>query len=240
MFMDLLSRANQISEQTEGRFDVTMGALTKQWREIKKIKTLPDPDVLSDLRLSCGFQKVTVNQTKQTIEFPSGLLFDFGGIGKGYAADLALQAIQDAGWQSALVDLGGDIAIGAKPPEKTGWKVGVSTPSGKLPRYIELSNCGVATSGDTEQFVEIEGVRYSHVLDPATGLGVQRRAHVTVVSPNATLADAMASAYCVMSVQQAVADANESESADVLIQWRKDQQLMTDSSTAFPDLQQLK
>ena len=118
---------------------------------------------------------------------------DLGGIAKGYAADAAVRVLSEHGIEAVLVDAGGDVAVGAPPPDETGWLVDL--PNGES---IRLAHAAVATSGDAYRFVTVDGVRYSHIVDPRTGLGVVGQPTVTVVAPNATTADALASAVSVM------------------------------------------
>ena len=221
-FVELLVRSAEIHQATDGKFDVTLGPLTRQWRSIRESKKMPEPHLLEETLASCGFSKLQFDTVTRRVTVPAGMQFDFGGIAKGYAADLALKEMAEAGCPIGLVDLGGDVAVGDAPPGNAGWKIAVAPlhKSDQLARFIEIDNAGVATSGDTEQFVTIDGVRYSHILDPSTGLGVQRRASVTVRSENAATADAMASAYSVMSPTEAKNDADSKAGTEVLIQYR--------------------
>jgi thiamine biosynthesis lipoprotein len=125
---------------------------------------------------------------------------DVGAIGKGYAADAALETLRAAGITRCLVALSGDIRVGDPPPGRDGWRIASSIPevdpAGS--RGLTFADRGISTSGDTEQFVEIGGARYSHIVDPRTGLGLTSRASVVVIAPDATTADALATAACVL------------------------------------------
>jgi thiamine biosynthesis lipoprotein len=126
---------------------------------------------------------------------------DLGGIGQGYAADQALAVLAGRGIRSALVDAGGDIAMSAAPPDQPGWKVALPKPAPGVEATADeltLSDCGVTTSGDTEQFVELKGIRYSHIIDPQTGWAMRDSASVTVIAADATTADALATALSVL------------------------------------------
>jgi thiamine biosynthesis lipoprotein len=145
-----------------------------------------------------GHQSIVINQEDGTIELrKAGMRLDLGGIGKGFAADRAIDTLRGEGITSCLVDLGGDIALADPPPGRPGWLVKVQHGDGTN-LALELANAGVATSGDTVQFVEIDGVRYSHILDPATCVGLTNRTAVTVIAPTGTQADALASAVSVL------------------------------------------
>lgn len=197
----LLTEAQTVNRSTNGAFDVTLGKLTKLWRNARKDRKLPEPEVLTKALAEIGMQQVVLNPENRTVRTKTDLEFDFGGIAKGYAADLAMESLREDGLSIALIDLGGDLAVGDPPPEKLGWNIAIAPlkKSEPISRFITVSNCGIATSGDMEQFVEIDGKRYSHILDPKTGLGLQRRSSVTVIAEDATQADALASAYSVMS-----------------------------------------
>ena len=123
---------------------------------------------------------------------------DLGGIGKGFAADEAVALLAARRLSRCLVALGGDIAAGDPPPQRPAWQVATTTAPSAL---LLLSNGGVSTSGDTEQFVEIEGARYSHIVDPRSGMGLTSRIEVTVIAPDATTADALATAISVLGPQ---------------------------------------
>jgi thiamine biosynthesis lipoprotein len=120
---------------------------------------------------------------------------ELGGIAKGYAADQALKELRMRGISRALVAASGDIALGEPPPGERGWKVGIAGwESAGSPSTLLLHNCGISTSGDAEQFIEIGGVRYSHIVSTATGLGLTERIQVTLIAPNATTTDGLATA----------------------------------------------
>jgi thiamine biosynthesis lipoprotein len=132
---------------------------------------------------------------------------DLGGIAKGYAADAAIKLLQQQyGIKSALVAASGDITCGDAPPGAAGWKIAIAPITrGQKARELILANSAVSTSGDLEQFVEIGGVRYSHVLDPRTGLGLTGRRSVTVIAPRGVTADSMTKAVSVLPLEQALA-----------------------------------
>jgi thiamine biosynthesis lipoprotein len=134
-----------------------------------------------------------------------GMQLDLGGIAKGYAADAALKAMADLGCPRALVAAGGDIAVNDPPPDAEGWKIGIAPledPESQPKKYLILHHAGVSTSGDAEQFVEIDGKRYSHIVDPKTGLGLVGRMSVTVVAPNGTTSDSMTKVVAVLGPEK--------------------------------------
>jgi len=201
----LFKRAHAIALRTDGAFDYTLGGFTSLWRLARKRKRLPQQQQLKAAKFSAGYEKLEWTSDFRRLKLSSGLpQFDFAGIAKGYAADRALRALRKHGAGSALVDAAGDIAIGDPPPGKQGWKIAIEAQKGDLARAecVVLKNCGIATSGDKKQFVEVDGVRYSHILDPKTGVGLKGFRSVTVIAANATDSDAFASAFNVMELRQ--------------------------------------
>jgi thiamine biosynthesis lipoprotein len=196
---ELLDHSRRLAEETDGAFDPTLGPLTKLWRESRANHTLPDPEILKTARASVGWRHFTLDAKSRTITLHREKMgFDLGGIAKGYAADLMLETLVKAGISRALITAGGDIRLGDAPPGRDGWKVAVKTfdLSGN-DEILTLSNAAVSTSGDLHQSVEIDGLNYSHILDPATGLGLTRRIAASVIADNAKLSDALATAACV-------------------------------------------
>jgi len=198
--MRILQLAEEVSGATGGAFDVTLGPLTQLWREVRKSGERPAPEVLAEARSRTGWRKVERDASRSEVRLAvEGMRLDLGAIGKGYAADRALETLGEHGVTRALVDLGGDLVLGDPPPGRQGWRVAVAggEPGEEAP-VLTLTREAVATSGDTEQYVEIDGQRYSHILDPRTGLGLTESECVTVVAPNGALADALASATSVL------------------------------------------
>lgn len=200
----ILGEAAHLSRISDGAFDVTIGPLTRLWREARRSGMRPAPDALSAALERTGWQKIVLDEPTRTVRLlEKEMRIDFGGIGKGYAADRAIEVLESLGAHRCLVSLGGDIAVSAPPPGSEGWQVEVRL-SGDDARDepLTLSHSAVATSGDTEQFVEIDGVRYSHIVDPNTGLGLTQRIAVTVIAPRATIADGLASAISVLGPER--------------------------------------
>ena len=188
--IQVVTHAQKLAEETGGAFDITVGPLTGLWRAARKAKKMPAESDIAQARERSGYQKLTVKDGALRCA-TSGMRLDAGGIAKGYAADEALAAIRKTGVMSALVAVSGDLAIGDAPPGKKGWRVKV------LNEIRELSNCAVSTSGDEFQFVELDGVRYSHIIDPRTGLALRDSRTVAVIARNGIDADAIATAVSV-------------------------------------------
>lgn len=204
----VLSHAMVVSQKSDGAFDVTVGHLTRQWRRARRRKKLPKPETLADALAKTGYQHVRINGKECTVELmKAGMRLDLGGIAKGYAGDEAMKVLRKHGVTRALIDGGGDLSIGEPPPGKTGWKIGIASlkkPDAPPERFLILKNAAVATSGDAYQFVEIAGRRYSHIVNPKTGLGLRARSSVTVIAPTGIAADSLASAVTVLGPQRGV------------------------------------
>ncbi len=204
----VLERAQTLSETTGGAFDVTVGNHSRHWRRAMRRAELPDPVVLAEMALSSGYEKLSLNRDSRTGTLAAdGMRLDLGGIAKGYAADAALAVIKANGFPSALVAASGDIAVGDPPPDREGWRIGVASMDAEAGRPADtllLKRAAVSTSGDQWQFVEIEGVRYSHIIDPRTGLGLRDRIGATVVGPDATTTDSYATAASVLGAIRGV------------------------------------
>jgi thiamine biosynthesis lipoprotein len=203
----VLRAADRLSRQSDGAFDVTVGPLTKLWRRARRQKVLPDRGRLQSALDAVGYQLVSFDEQRRAVKLGRPQMqLDLGGIAKGYAVDEALRVLASRGIDRALVNGGGDLAVTAPPPGQSGWQIDTGTLDEKTPgRRLEVHHAAVATSGDIWQFVEIDGVRYSHILNPHTGLGITRRCSVTVVAPTCMLADGLASAVSVLGPDAGIA-----------------------------------
>jgi len=200
---DILQKSHRISEATGGAFDITAAPVIRQWRRARRDRKLPTSKNIQEAMSRVGFQRVKLIEAEKRVQLEPGTRLDLGGIAKGYTALEALKTLQNLNIQSALVSVAGDIAVGSAPPEQTGWRVAVAglNPSKDEPLfYLKLTNASISTSGDAERFVEIEGRRYSHIVDTKTGLGIERRATVTVVATDGSAADAYATALYALGV----------------------------------------
>ena len=191
----VLKKALALSKESDGAFDVTVGPLTQLWRITRRTQRLPDPKELAEAKAKVGYGKVTLDEAKCTVTLAvPGMRLDFGGIVKGYAADEALAIFEARGLKQTLVGASGDVRVGDAPPGKSGWEVEVADPEGGKALTVMLVNEAISTSGDLFQFVEIDGKRYSHILNPQTGLGLTGRRAVTVIAPTAIAADSLTKA----------------------------------------------
>ena len=195
--LDILTRAVKLAEQTQGAFDPTCGHISQLWRRAKRHGKLPPPDRLAKAIKATDWRRITLHAETSSISLVPGTLLDLGGIAKGYAADECLRILKKHGIARAVVIAGGDTAVGDPPPGESGWEITLRTDS-KQEKLIRLANRCVSTSGDLYQFTEIDGRRYSHILSPETGLGLTERIACSVIAPDCTASDALATAMCVM------------------------------------------
>ena len=198
----VLKLSHRVSKLSGGAFDVTVGPLTKLWRRARRQKKLPPTDRLKQARGLVGYQLVSVDVTGRRVTLKrEGMRLDLGGIAKGYAVDRAMEVLADHGFTRSMVDGSGDLVVGDPPPGQAGWKVAVASlekPDRRSTEVLQVANIAIATSGNAFQSVTIDGKRFSHILDPRTGLGLTTSSSVTVLASDAATADAMASAVSVM------------------------------------------
>ncbi len=200
---EILTQAQELAWATEGAFDVTIGPLIRLWRQARRLNRLPSREQLDDAFARAGHEKLRLFEDGTASLAVEKMRLDLGGIAKGYAADEALQMLRDAGFPSAVVAASGDLAVGVAPPGELGWRIGLASVASpqKPDRFVIVSNCGISTSGDTQQFVILDGTRYSHIVNPATGLGLTERRSVNVIADNATASDSLGTAFSVLPMK---------------------------------------
>ncbi len=202
---NVLETADRYARWSDAAFDVTVGPVTQLWRRARKRGVLPSAAALDRALARVGYRQIELDRKNRRVRLlQAGVRIDLGGIGKGYAADAALLEIKRCGITRASVDAGGDFALGDSPPEQAGWRIGIASaePGGRPDCWLRLSNLAVATSGDLWQYVEIDGTRYSHLVDPRTGLGVTSGALATVIARDCTSADCLASTICILEPER--------------------------------------
>lgn len=201
---EVLARARELAEATGGAFDPTVGSLTRLWRRHARAGTLPSPREMEEASEGVGYALMLLDRKSGTVRLvhPATRL-DLGAIAKGYAADRALEVLDSRGCGAALVDAGGDLAIGGAPPGREGWLIGGADGPGAPPR--PMVRCGVATSGDRFQSLRAEGAALSHIADPRTGGFLAGAPEVTAIAPDSATADALASAFAVLGPADAEA-----------------------------------
>ena len=235
--MDILQRSLQASRYSNGSFDITVGPVVKIWRKARKEKIFPERDMLQKAMQAVGYKYIHLDSLHRAawLERP-GMQLDLGGIAKGYAAQAALQVIREAGFPAAMVDAGGDLMTGAAPPGRTGWRIGINLPEEQeelMPKLLLLQNRAVATSGDVYQYLEFNGRRYSHIVDPKTGLGVTLQRNVTVIARDGATADWLATACSILPLHKAFRLIKKFPDAGLLITERKKETLFLKMSKGF-------
>jgi FAD:protein FMN transferase len=201
----VLANAQEVSAQSEGAFDVTVGPVVRLWRRARRQKELPSPEKIAEARSLVGYKLVRLDAEKRAVELTKpGMRLDLGGIAKGFAMDEALAVLRHEGVARALVEAGGDVRLGDPPPDRPGWRIGLTpldSPDA-ITSYLVLSNCAVSTSGDTVQFVEIGGRRYSHIVDPRTGMALTDHSRVTVVARDGLTADGLSKPISILGPEK--------------------------------------
>jgi thiamine biosynthesis lipoprotein len=203
----VLSKGQELAKKSDGAFDMTVGPMVRLWRIARRTQKMPDEKELAEAKAKVGYQKMELNERERAVRLlVPGMRLDLGGIAKGYAADEAQAVLKKQSIKSALVAAGGDIAMSDAPPNSPGWKIGIEPLTKDSPRrYLRLHNAAVSTSGDAEQFTLINGVRYSHIIDPKTGLGLTGRRSVTVVATQGIDSDSMTKAVMILPPEKAMA-----------------------------------
>ncbi len=233
----VLEESLRISRLSDGAFDVTVGPLTRLWRRTRREGRLPSADELALAGQAVGFQHVKLTETDSRVELQRpGMQLDLGGIAKGYIADQGLLTLNTLGIERALIDAGGDIVAGEPPPGLDGWRIGIAPLEGspdQPAQFLLLRNAAVATSGDAVKFAEIDGVRYSHILDPATGRGLTTHSSVTVIAPTGLKADAWASALNVLVPRRGLELMEQEAGMSAWIVWQSGNQLESTQSAGF-------
>jgi len=204
----VLSRAQKLSAESGGAFDVTVGPYVLLWRKARREHKMPDPTALAAARAAVGYTKVQLDPARHTVQLRApGMRLDLGGIAKGYALDEAMKALRAHGIRSALVSGGGDLLVSEPPPEKSGWRIELppldasNAPPGK---FVLLRNAALSTSGDLYQRLEIDGKRYSHIVDPRTGIGLTDHSLVTIIAPDGITSDSLTKVASILGRDEAL------------------------------------
>jgi thiamine biosynthesis lipoprotein len=202
----VLSRAQNLAERSDGAFDVTVGPFVNLWRRARRVRQLPEPERLAQARKAVGYKHIRLNPQRHTVELlVPNMRLDLGGIAKGYAVDEALKTLRAHGVDRALAEGGGDVAVSEPPPGKTGWRFELSpldVTNAPSARYLSLTNAAISTSGDLYQRLEIDGKRYSHIVDPHTGIGLTDHSLVSVIAPNSITADSLTKVVSVLGPEK--------------------------------------
>ncbi len=237
----VLERAVALRDETGGSFDPAIGRLTTLWRQARRSERLPVAEKVNAALATVGPDALVLDPAAQAAQLPKpGTRLDLGGIGMGYAADRALKAIAAAGVAAAMIDASGDVAVSAAPPGTAGWRIAVAPLGTRAPAASQqtepllLVHAAVTTSGDAFQAVEIDGRRYSHIVDPRTGLGVAGPAAVTVIAPDCTTADALATAASVLGPERGLALVAATPDCAARFIWQDGEATRTATTPSWP------
>jgi FAD:protein FMN transferase len=217
----VLERSQALAVESGGAFDVTVGPLVNLWRRMRRQRTLPTAELLAEMRGRVGYQHLRLVPESRSVELlRPEMRLDVGGIAKGFAADEALAVLKARGFPRALVAASGDIVAGDAPPGEEGWRVAIESLAGREVRgpVLLLANQAVSTSGDAYQYVEIDRVRYSHILDPRTGIGLTHRSLVTVVAADGLTADGLDTTIDILGAEEGLRLAEKHPGCAVYVQ----------------------
>lgn len=233
----VLERAQAVAEATTGAFDITVGPAVVLWRNARRTQAFPDVDRLAQARERIGHAKVRLHPAGRQVELTTRQMkLDLGGIAKGYALDEALTVLRARGVKQALVSGGGDMVLGDPPPGTAGWRIEVApldVANAPPKRYVRLSNAALATSGDVFQRLEIDGKRYSHIVDPRTGIGLTDHSLVTVIALDGLTADSLATAVSVLGPEKGLAYAATVPGVEAHVVRKPDDQIVVKETPGF-------
>ncbi|UEQ78141.1 FAD:protein FMN transferase [Chryseobacterium arthrosphaerae] len=210
---DLIERSIRISKITDGYFDISYGGIDKSfWNFDREMTQLPNPELIKSHLQLVNYQNIILDSVNQNVFLKEkGMRIGFGGIGKGYAAEMAKRILQQRGVVSGIVNASGDLTTWGNQANGKPWTVGIADPdNSKQPfSYMNITDMAVATSGNYEKFVVINGKKYSHTINPKTGMPVSGVKSVTIFCPNAEIADAMATPVSIMGIDAALNMVNQ-------------------------------
>ncbi len=200
---NLIQQSLQISELTDGAFDISYASMDKIWKFDGSLTQMPSKEEIKNSVRLVGYKNVILNPEDSTVFLKQkGMKIGFGAIGKGYAADLTKNKLQHMGAKAGIINASGDMCTWGKQPNGDDWMVAITNPKDKHKSFALLPIKGsVATSGDYEKFVKFNGVRYAHIIDPRTGYPTHGILSVTIFSPSAELCDALATSVFVMGIE---------------------------------------
>ncbi len=201
---DLIKRSLRISDITQGAFDITYGSIDKTlWNFDKTMTSLPDAKTARNMVHLINYKNVLLDEAASSVMLKEkGMRIGFGGIGKGYAAEMAKKLLKENGIQSGLVNASGDLAAWGLQANEKSWTVGITNPDepNEIFSYLNITDMAIATSGSYEKYVLIDGKKYSHTINPKTGLPITEIKSVSIITANAEIADAMTTPVCIMGI----------------------------------------
>jgi thiamine biosynthesis lipoprotein len=217
----IIERSIRISSITQGAFDISYGSIDKRlWNFDQTMTSLPEPKKASKMVRLINYQNIVLDKQNQTVFLrEKGMRIGFGGIGKGYAAEMAKEIMKKRSVTSGIVNASGDLTTWGTQPDGKPWTVGIIHPDQKDHpfSYMNISDMAVATSGNYEKFAMINGKKYSHTIDPRTGLPVSGIKSVTIISPNAEICDAMATPVMILGIEKGLDLVNQLKQVECVI-----------------------
>jgi len=219
--IELIERSIKISQITQGAFDITYGSIDKKlWNFDDKMKALPDKETAKKMVRLINYRNILIDKKESTVFLKEkGMRIGFGGIGKGYAAEMAKKVMRSMGTTSGIVNASGDLTTWGTQPNGKPWTIGIANPNAahQVFSYLTLTDMAVATSGNYEKYIMIGGKKYSHTIHPKTGLPVTGIKSVTIITPNAEVADAMATPVTIMGIEAGLDMINQINSIEAII-----------------------
>lgn len=218
---ELIQRCQRLSQLTQGAFDISYGSVDKRlWNFDTQMKQLPDRATALQMVRLINYRNIELDAEKCTVLLKEkGMRIGFGGIGKGYAAQKTREWLRHQGVRAGIVNASGDLTTWGMQPNGQAWTIGIADPnqSGSIFSYLNVSDMAVATSGNYEKFVVINGKKYSHTIDPRTGLPITGIKSVTILTPNAELADALTTPVAIMGIEAGLDLINQLHQVECII-----------------------
>lgn len=217
---DLVYRSLKISTISSGYFDISFASIDKLWKFDGTQTSAPSSRDIAGSVSKINFKNIVLNEAEQSIFLrEQGMKIGFGAIGKGYAADRAKSVMEKIGVQSGVVNAGGDIITWGAQPDGTPWTIGIADPGNKLGAlsWMSISNKAVVTSGNYEKFIEIDGERYCHIINPKTGWPVKGLKSVTIIAESAEAADALATTVFVLGKDEGLKLINQMKGIECIV-----------------------
>lgn len=218
---NLIERSLRISRITDGYFDISYGSIDRKfWNFDREMKELPDPEMIKEHLKLVNYHNILLNREDSTVFLKEkGMRIGFGGIGKGYAAEMGKRLLLNRGVKSGVVNASGDLTTWGNQADGKPWTIGIADPdNARLPfSYMNISNISVATSGNYEKFVSIGGKKYSHTINPKTGMPVTGIKSVTIICPNAEIADALATPVTIMGTEKGIGMIDQIQQVECII-----------------------
>ena len=217
---ELINRSLQISKITEGAFDISYASMDKIWKFDGSMTEMPSAKAIKRSVENVGYQNIVLDINKQTVFLKyKGMKIGFGAVGKGYAADMAKKLLQKLGVKGGLVNASGDLNCWGKQDDGQSWKVGITNPlnKNKIFSWFDIEDQAVVTSGNYEKYVNFNGKRYTHIINPKTGYPSTGIVSATVFAPKAELADALATSIFVMGTSVGIDLINQLKGVDCIV-----------------------